>query len=159
MSAVKPLDSYIKNSVRLFEANPSETIFTLTYKPIKESTKKTSVIFATHNSQLDTNYKFTTNKSKDVSRLLNAIGPRGVSTIPTKIERQAMRKNKTNKKVKKNKKAKIVDTIGISNLIVNTKVKEYKPVETKTNAAKNDNNNSGNSNKKGNKKNKNKKRR
>ena len=158
MSAVKPLDSYIKNSVRLFEANPSETIFTLTYKPIKESKKKTSVIFATHNSQLDTNYKFTTNKSKDVSRLLNAIGPRGVSTIPTKIERQAMRKNKT-KKVKKNKKAKIVDTIGISNFIVNAKVKEYKPVENKSNATKNDNNNSGNSNKKSNKKNKNKKRR
>lgn len=158
MSAVKPLDSYIKNSVRLFEANPSETIFTLTYKPIKESKKKTSVIFATHNSQLDTNYKFTTNKSKDVSRLLNAIGPRGVSTIPTKIERQAMRKNKT-KKVKKNKMAKIVDTIGISNLIVNAKVKEYKPVENKSNATKNDNNNSGNSNKKSNKKNKNKKRR
>ncbi|KAG0659833.1 hypothetical protein C6P45_001742 [Maudiozyma exigua] len=158
MSAVKPLDSYIKNSARLFEANPSETIFTLTYKPIKENTKKTSVVFATHNSQLDTNYKFITNKSKDVSRLLNAIGPRGVSTIPTKIERQAMRKNKT-KKVKKIKKAKIVDTIGISNFIVNAKVKEYKPVETKVNTTTNDNNNSGNSNKKGNKKNKNKKRR
>ncbi|SMN18855.1 similar to Saccharomyces cerevisiae YKL122C SRP21 Subunit of the signal recognition particle (SRP), which functions in protein targeting to the endoplasmic reticulum membrane [Maudiozyma saulgeensis] len=173
--SIKPLDSYIKNSVRVFEANPSETIFTITYKPLQESNnnnddnnkknkKKSgpSVTFKTHNNHLDTNYKFATNKSKDVSRLLNALGPRGVSIIPSKIERQAMRKktttiikdgNNITKKTKRTKKSKIVDTIGISSLIVNSKVKEYKPEQKLQSSTTN------NDKKKGNKKNKNKKKR
>ncbi|CAB4257136.1 similar to Saccharomyces cerevisiae YKL122C SRP21 Subunit of the signal recognition particle (SRP), which functions in protein targeting to the endoplasmic reticulum membrane [Maudiozyma barnettii] len=171
--SIKPLDSYIKNSVRVFEANPSETIFTITYKPSKEEEKKEnhkknrkpSVSFKTHNNHLDTNYKFETNKSKDVSRLLNALGPRGVSIIPSKIERQAMKKktiktiNKdgnVTKTVKRTKKSKIVDTIGISSLIVNSKVKEYKPEQNTQSSTNTDKNNK----KKGNnKKNKNKKKR
>lgn len=158
--SVKPVDTYIINSVRLFEVNPSETTVSITYK-CPENVKKTLVTFKTHNSHLDTNYKFSTNKSKDVSRLLNALGPRGVSVVPAKIQRKARSKNSkqsvaknTDKKIKKTK---IVDTIGLGSLMVNTKVEEFKPVETIV--ANQDIGNNSSASKKKNKKNKNKKKR
>ena len=61
-------------------------------------------------------YKFRTNKFKDVSRLLSALGPRGVQISKGKIE-----KKKTSKKDASDSK----DTVGMSTLLVNTDVKEH----------------------------------
>ena len=89
---MEPLDSFITNSVKLLEANPSETILSVTYNCKGKGSK---VAFKTHNASLSTRYKFSTRKSKDVSRLLSALGPRGVSITNGKVE-----KNKTGKKTK-----------------------------------------------------------
>lgn len=155
--SVKPLDSYIKSSVGLFEVGPSQSLFSITYR-CPENAKKARVTFRTQNSHLGTSFKFSTNKSKDVSRLLNAMGPRGVSIVPGRIERQAARKGKKQSggKRKRTRKSKIVDSIGVSSLIVNTKVAEYKPVQAAPATAGSNAASAGNNKKKNNKKNKNK---
>ncbi|QID86335.1 signal recognition particle component [Saccharomyces pastorianus] len=134
--SVKPIDNFIMNSVRLFEVNPSQTLFSISYKPPTPK-KNTKVSFRTHNSHLSSNYKFTTNKSKDVSRLLSALGPRGVSVTPGKIEKKAqLKKKQKNAKVKESdKKIKtknIQNVVGLVTLIVNTDVKKSEPTATKT---------------------------
>ncbi|CCK68293.1 signal recognition particle subunit SRP21 KNAG_0A06320 [Huiozyma naganishii CBS 8797] len=131
--SIKPIDTFITNGVRLFEVNPSQSAFSITYKPPvvksdkgaekKVSKKCTKVAFRFNNAHLATNYSFDTNKSKDVSRLLNSLGPRGVSIA----------NGKTNPISKKQKQKQIV---GLSRLIVNTDVKEYvAPVPKKGTAA------------------------
>lgn len=132
--SVKPIDNYITNSVRLFEVNPSQTLFSISYKPPTQKTD-TKVFFRTHNSHLSLNYKFTTNKSKDVSRLLSALGPRGVSITPGKIEKIAQSKKKNNKIKESSKKIKgksIQDIVGLATLIVNTDVEKSDPAAKKT---------------------------
>lgn len=159
--SVKPIDNYITNSVRLFEVNPSQTLFSISYKPPTQKTD-TKVSFRTHNSHLSLNYKFTTNKSKDVSRLLSALGPRGVSITPGKIEKIAQSKKKNNKIKESSKKIKgksIQDIVGLATLIVNTDVEKSDPAAKKTatepkqkaNAVQNNNGNSAASKKKKNK--------
>ncbi|CAR22500.1 SRP9-21 domain-containing protein [Lachancea thermotolerans] len=106
--SVDALDSFITNSVTLLEANPSETVLSVTYNPKAKSGK---VAFKTHNSKLSTRFKFTTSRSKDVSRLLSALGPRGVSINNGKIE-----KKRTGKKVQA--------VGGMSTLLANVDVPE-----------------------------------
>ncbi|CAI4044607.1 signal recognition particle subunit SRP21 SKDI_11G0960 [Saccharomyces kudriavzevii IFO 1802] len=161
--SVKPIDNFIMNSVHLFEVNPSQTLFSISYKPPTPKTN-TKVSFRTHNSHLSSNYRFTTNKSKDVSRLLSALGPRGVSVTPGKVEKKAQlkkkQKNANAKNSDKKTKAKnIQDIVGLATLIVNTDVEKNEPAATKTtagqkkgvSAAQNSNGNSSASKKKKNK--------
>lgn len=121
--SVKPIDSFISQSVGLFEANPSQTTFSINYKN-RLPGRLPQVSFKTHNTHLNCQYKFETCKSKDVSRLLSALGPRGVTVTLGKVERQ--------KKVKKlpkrhRKQSRVKDVVGMSTLMVNTDVKEYVP--------------------------------
>ena len=167
---MKPIDNFIMSSVRLFEVNPSQTLFSISYKPPTPKTN-TKVSFRTHNPHLSSNYRFTTNKSKDVSRLLSALGPRGVSVTPGKIEKIAQLKKKQNGKIKQlNKKTKgknIQDVVGLATLMVNVDVKKNEPVVTKSvmgqkqgaNAAQNSGCNSSSALKKKKNKNKGKKKR
>ncbi|CCC66997.1 hypothetical protein NCAS_0A04390 [Naumovozyma castellii] len=127
--SVKPIDTFITSSVKLFEVNPSQTVISLTYKTPTEKKRQSDVIFKTHNPHLGTSYKFSTNKSKDVSRLLNAVGPRGVSVIPGRIERLNQTAAKVSKKKTSIKKKTIKDVVGLGSLIVNTDVKEYVPIQ------------------------------
>ncbi|SCW04547.1 LAFE_0H15940g1_1 [Lachancea fermentati] len=106
--SIKPLDSFITNSISLLEANPSQTLVSISYRN-KDGQSLAS--FKAHNSHLGTTYKFRTSKSKDVSRLLSALGPRGVSITNGRIEKK-----------KRHQKSK--DVIGMSSLLVNTDVKE-----------------------------------
>lgn len=123
--SVKPIDTFITNSVQLFEVNPSQTVFSVSYKwKSKDSKKKPIVSFRTHNAHLSNHYKFKTNKSKDVSRLLSALGPRGVTINRGKIEKRVSKDS--SKKSKKESKSR--DVVGLSKLMVNTEVKEYVPV-------------------------------
>lgn len=128
-AVVKPLDTFITNSISLLEANPSQTLVSISYGSEAKKRKlgekdssralsqhKSLVSFRTHNTHLGISYKFKTNKSKDVSRLLSALGPRGVQISKGKIE-----KKKTNKKDPSDSK----DTVGMSTLLVNTSVKEH----------------------------------
>lgn len=125
--SVKPIDSFISQSVRLFEANPSQTTFTITYKNrLPESLPHVS--FKTHNPHLDCHYNFETCKSKDVSRLLSALGPRGVTVTLGKVERRKKLK-KLAKRYRKQSRAK--DVVGMSTLMVNTDVEEYVPPAAK----------------------------
>lgn len=138
--SVKPIDTYIENSVRLFEANPSDSIISITYNGGKGVEP---VSFRTHNPHLSTTYQFKTTKNKEVSRLLNALGPRGVSMNP--VSKVAKRRNyldvvkkaklaNNNKISKKNAKLirkaqvnPIVNTVGIGKLLANKDIKEDKP--------------------------------
>ncbi|CCD27331.1 signal recognition particle subunit SRP21 NDAI_0K01400 [Naumovozyma dairenensis CBS 421] len=137
--SVKPIDTFITSSVKLFEVNPSQTTFTISYRGPSDTDnnkKKTSVSFRSHNAHLGVSYKFNTNKSKDVSRLLNAIGPRGVSITPGKIEKNKMIINGKKIVVPKNsskKKKLIQDIVGLGSLITNSDVKEYIPPVHTTN--------------------------
>ncbi|KAI8383920.1 uncharacterized protein CGFF_03818 [Nakaseomyces glabratus] len=186
--SVKPIDTFIENSVKLFEANPSGSSITISYHG---GAKADPVVFRTHNPHLSTTYKYQTKMNKEVSRVLNALGPRGVSMNP--ISKIAKRRNyldvvkkakqMNNSKISK-KQAKlirkaqtnpIVNTIGIGKLIANEDIKEVKAESTsggagnkKTKQKKNKNNKdstpvvntSANAQSKGkNKKNKNKKKR
>lgn len=128
MSA-KPIDTFITNSVQLFEANPSQTIFSIAYKCKHEgAARKPVVSFKTHNPHLSSHYKFKTNKSKDVSRLLSALGPRGVSITRGKVEKRASKSAMKKLDKKSRKKAQVKDVVGLGTLMVNTDVKEYVPV-------------------------------
>lgn len=123
--SVKPIDTFITNSVQLFEVNPSQTVLSISYKWKPQSGKKKPVVsFKTHNSHLSSCYRFKTNKSKDVSRLLSALGPRGVTITRGKIEKRVS-------KPVSRKEAKSRDVVGLGTLMVNTEVKEYVPVEEK----------------------------
>lgn len=125
--SIKPIDTFITNSVQLFEVNPSQTIFSISYKwKAKSSKKKPVVSFKAHNPHLSNHYKFKTNKSKDVSRLLSALGPRGVTITRGKIEKRVSKQEGSVKKSKKEAKSR--DVVGLSTLMVNTEVKEYVPV-------------------------------
>lgn len=125
--SVRPIDTFIKNSVKLFEANPSQATISITYAHDPQL-ERTRVTFRSSNPHLNSTYKFATNKSKDVSRLLNALGPRGVTVVPGKIERQVLRKQgKSKSKSKSKKRFRSVNVIGIGNLIANTRVKQVKP--------------------------------
>ncbi|QLQ78128.1 hypothetical protein HG537_0A03750 [Torulaspora globosa] len=115
--SVKPIDTFITNSVELFEVNPSQTTLSISYKWKSKSGKKPVVSFKTHNSHLSSCYKFRTNKSKDVSRLLSALGPRGVTITRGKIEKRVLKGNDKSR-----------DVVGLSTLMVNTEVKEHVPV-------------------------------
>ncbi|SCU92366.1 LAFA_0F09868g1_1 [Lachancea sp. 'fantastica'] len=80
------LDGYITSSIALLEANPSSTVVSIRYQ---SGAKAGKVTFRTTNAQLLAHHKFSTSKSKDVSRLLSALGPRGVSIqSPSKVARQ-----------------------------------------------------------------------
>ncbi|SCV01574.1 LAME_0G17106g1_1 [Lachancea meyersii CBS 8951] len=80
------LDAYITSSIALLEANPSSTLVSIRYQI---GAKAGKVTFRTTNSELLARYKYSTSKSKDVSRLLSALGPRGVSIQPSsKVARQ-----------------------------------------------------------------------
>lgn len=111
MTSLKPLDTFISNSIQLLEANPSQTLVSLSYVNKNKSTK---VIFKTHNPHLGLHYRFKTKRLKDVSRFLSSLGPRGVNITTGKIE-----KNTTKTKNK--------DTVGMACLMVNTNVKQYIP--------------------------------
>ena len=156
--SVRPIDTFITNSVKLFEANPSQATISITYAHNPEL-ERTRVTFRSSNPHLNSTYKFATNKSKDVSRLLNALGPRGVTVVPGKIERQVLRKQgKSKSKSKSKKRFRSVNVIGIGNLIANTRVKRVKPATerkavkaaatttTTTSSTSNNNNNNSNSN-------------
>lgn len=125
----KPIDTFITNSVQLFEVNPSLTTFSISYRcKSKSSQKKTVVSFKTQNPHLSNHYKFKTNKSKDVSRLLSALGPRGVSITRGKIEKRAIKPSAKKIGKKSKKKASVKEVVGLSTLMVNTDVKEHAPV-------------------------------
>ncbi|SCV00387.1 LAMI_0G04720g1_1 [Lachancea mirantina] len=132
--STKPLDTFILNSVSLLEANPSESLVSINYKNGDGHSK---VHFKTHNPHLGTTFKYSTCKLKDVSRLLSALGPRGVSVTSGKIEKQ------------RNKK-KVKDVRGMSTLLVNAVVPEAVEEVSQTGAS--------TSSKKNKKKNKNKRR-
>ncbi|AET38196.1 signal recognition particle subunit SRP21 Ecym_2471 [Eremothecium cymbalariae DBVPG len=116
MSGSKSLDLYIGNSLEVVSANPSQTVISFTYR--NSSDNGSQVKFKTRNNHLGLNYKFKTKKSKDVSRVFSALGPRGVSVETGKVE-----KKKTGLKSK--------DMAGIASLMVNTEVKEYVPEQPK----------------------------
>lgn len=148
--SIKAIDTFISNSVKLFEANPSQSLISITYQPsvnknddnqndTKKLKKKTNakVTFKTSNSHINSNYKFTTFKTKDVSRLLHALGPSGVAINQNKIAKKKL-KNKENTQIAK--------PIGLSTLLVNTEVQEYTPVSNTTENTNNDNNNNNTNN-------------
>lgn len=125
--SVKPIDSFISNSVKLFEANPSQTTFCIAYRneAVRDGKNRPKVSFKTHNAHLGAHFKFQTNKSKDVSRLLSALGPRGVTVTLGRVERR-QKLRKVGKKSAKRARSK--DVVGMSTLMVNADVKEHAPV-------------------------------
>lgn len=125
---VNSIDTYIQDSVRLLKVAPSTSTITITYKTIenkndtttdkKNIENKSSVSFKTKNSQSSTSYTFSTNKSKDLSRLLSALGPRGVTiNLSSPLEKKAFSngKNKKKKITKKNNS----HLVGVSSILAN----------------------------------------
>lgn len=126
----KPVDSFIVNSVKLFEVNPSQSVFSLSYK-LPENCSNPTVTVKTSNPHLSANHKFRTNKVKDVSRLLSALGPRGVTVNIGKVEKKVKKPSSTKQyQGKFNKKVQTRDVVGLSTLMANTEVKQYVPVVT-----------------------------
>lgn len=157
--STKPIDTFILNSVDLFKINPSQSAISITYQPPKvtaqpiDSSKNSinnlpKITFKTNNPHLSSTYKYKTNKNKDVSRLLNSIGPNGVSIIPNGILK---RKTKNNNNKNSNKKVALIT--GLSTLIINNKIPEFKSTNITNNnnkditKKKKKNNNSNNKNK------------
>ncbi|AGO10431.1 AaceriABL025Cp [[Ashbya] aceris (nom. inval.)] len=112
--SVNHLDSFIKDSLQLLSANPSQTLVSFKYRGGIEGDRTAVVRFRTHNSHLGLHYKFKTYKQKDVSRVLSAMGPRGVNVASVAVER---RKRKQASR----------DTVGMAALLVNTEVKQHVP--------------------------------
>ncbi|CAL9736779.1 signal recognition particle subunit Srp21p [Monosporozyma servazzii] len=163
--STKPIDTFILNSVDLFKINPSQSAISITYQPPKvtaqpiDSSKNSinnnlpKITFKTNNPHLSSTYKYKTNKNKDVSRLLNSIGPNGVSIIPNGILK---RKTKNNNNNNKNSNKKVALITGLSTLIINNKIPEFKSTNitnnnnkdiTKKKKKNNSNNNKNNKNK------------
>lgn len=115
MPQLQLLDTYVERSVSLLEASPSDTLVSVTYhtKPSSNNKKKQQleqqqqqqqqlekeelkpsysfISFKTYNPHSGTCYKFKTSKAKDLSRILSALGPRGVQFTKTK----SIKKNHT----------------------------------------------------------------
>lgn len=144
--SLKPIDSFILNSVDLFKVNPSQSVISITYQPPKQNDSNTDnddkkninlgkVTFKTNNPHLASNYKYSTNKNKDVSRLLNAVGPRGVSIIPAGILKKRINgKINKDKSLSKKEKSKLIrdsnhQITGLGSLLVNDIVPEFNPQE------------------------------
>lgn len=123
---VKPIDTFIGSSVKTLEASPSDTLITMKYdfnkkfKSVKNTSDKkehykTSVEFRTSNNALDLHYKFSTNKIKELSRVLSALGPNGVSMNP--VTNKVLKKKhfvETTSKVNKKKKSSYLKNLGKS---------------------------------------------
>ncbi|KAL6947218.1 hypothetical protein ACO0QE_002097 [Hanseniaspora vineae] len=121
---VKPVDTFIGSSVKTLEASPSDTLITMKYdfnkkfKIAKDTSDKkehykTSVEFQTSNNALDLHYKFSTNKIKELSRVLSALGPNGVSMNP--VTSKVLKKKdfvKTTSKVNKKKLSSYLKSLG-----------------------------------------------
>ena len=121
---VKPVDTFIGSSVKTLEASPSDTLITMKYdfnkkfKTAKDTSDKkehykTSVEFQTSNNALDLHYKFSTNKIKELSRVLSALGPNGVSMNP--VTSKVLKKKdfvKTTSKVNKKKLSLYLKSLG-----------------------------------------------
>ncbi|AAS50746.2 ABL025Cp [Eremothecium gossypii ATCC 10895] len=112
--SVKPVDSFIKDSLQLLCANPSQTLVSFRYRGGSAEGSAAEVRFRTHNSHLGLHYKFKTRRQKDVSRVLSALGPRGVNVVAVGTER---RKRKQASR----------DLVGMATLLVNADVKQHVP--------------------------------
>ena len=142
----KPIDNFILNSVSLFNVNPSQSAISITYQPpkilnnsdasrisegkkVSKSKKFGKVTFKTSNPHLSANYKFITNKNKDVSRLLNAIGSNGVSIKPLHILKRRINQKRHKSLSLKNKKKKISNysITGLATLLTNDTIPKYDP--------------------------------
>ncbi|KAK5961395.1 signal recognition particle subunit SRP21 PWA37_001253 [Arxiozyma heterogenica] len=138
----KPIDTFILNSVSLFNVNPSHSIISITYQPpaipndsngsqvsgskLPRSKRFGKVTFKTSNHHLSSNYKFITNKNKDVSRLLNAIGSNGVSIKPQHIlKKRINQKRHKSSSSKDKKKISNYSITGLATLLANNKIPKY----------------------------------
>lgn len=88
MPLIKLLDTYVERSIAFLETNP-EVLVSITYhtKPSKTSSTHEAhsyITFKTYNAQSGICYKYKTSKAKDLSRVLAALGPRGVQFTKTK---------------------------------------------------------------------------
>ncbi|KAH3899727.1 uncharacterized protein SCODWIG_02473 [Saccharomycodes ludwigii] len=172
---VKPVDTYIKSTSNLLEANPSQTLLTIKYNIVNHHKKSkenkgetsdkntvnikfnTSVTFQTKNPELGLFHDYTTNKVKEVSRVLSALGPKGVTmnvnnnkVLKKKDFLYSNLKGKNKKKQKKsstslisnNRKTtkpiryttahkELVNIIGGATLLTNTEIKEHVIESTK----------------------------
>lgn len=87
------VDTFIEHSSRLLQSFPASTTLSITYSNVVKKQKKSNkngksevspkytnaVKFKLYEAQSGKVIKFTTHKSKELSKLLNFIGPNGVS--------------------------------------------------------------------------------
>lgn len=139
MPAIQSLDTYLERSTSLLESDPENTLVSVTYRnkggKSKESSKgenqeeskgaesgcsnsstTRSVSFKTYNDGNGICYRFTTNKAKDLSRVLTALGPKGVQFTKSKKIPSKKRKSEadnisgnSSKKSKKKSKSELDD--------------------------------------------------
>lgn len=116
------MDTFIKSTSDLLEAFPAATVL-ITYsnvaKKLKtEDTKKASnvVRFKVYDSQLGNCIKYSTYKTKELSKLLTFLGPHGVS-----MKRKIDDDETSDKKQKLN--------VGAAGVMTNAKLEETQPAE------------------------------
>lgn len=77
---IKQIDSYITSTQSLLKSNPSGATITITYTHSKKKNddKLRSIIkFKTYDAKTGICHVFKTHKIKELSKLFNALGPRG----------------------------------------------------------------------------------
>ncbi|KAK6197481.1 signal recognition particle 9 kDa protein-domain-containing protein [Scheffersomyces amazonensis] len=100
MPTVKSIDTFIELSSDLLAAYPNTTLLSITYSNESKKSKKDKVAGSVSKKNVATNrvniklyephagkvLKFKTFKSKELSRLLSFVGPRGVNIGETHVE-------------------------------------------------------------------------
>ncbi|GMM36302.1 signal recognition particle subunit [Saccharomycopsis crataegensis] len=132
MPKIALLDTYIDRSTSLLDVAASDTLVSMTYhnksskKTISSSSDASSytcVRFKTYNPRSGTCYSFKTSKAKDLSRILSALGPRGVQFTKTKKVSKEPIKLDDHAKTKILEEKYIVNGKGFASLMSNTEFK------------------------------------
>lgn len=122
------MESFIQSTADLFEAFPSATV-SITYKnatkkkPTDSNATRNTAKFKVFEPHTGKCIQYKTSKSKELSRLLTYLGPRGVLSMKRAHEEEE----------DESKKPKLM--VGVSSVMANTKFEETEPVvvvETET---------------------------
>lgn len=120
------METFIQSSSDLLEAYPGATV-SITYANVakklqKEDLKRASnvVKFKVHDAKLGKSIQYLTYKSKELSRILTYLGPRGVSM---------KRKNEETEATEKKQKL----SVGAASVMSNTKIEEEEPTPASEN--------------------------
>ncbi|CCE73240.1 Piso0_000269 [Millerozyma farinosa CBS 7064] len=135
MGFEQDIDAFIKHSVQLIEAYPSKTRLSITYaNSLKKQQKRAEKVFKADTNKKATNsvtfkcfepdsgkcIKYKTYKSKELSKLLTFVGPRGVTLT---------KKSETNSTENDGESSNNYPINGLSSIMSNVRFEEKKEPE------------------------------
>ncbi|GMM46847.1 signal recognition particle subunit [Pichia kluyveri] len=119
---IKNIDTYLTSTKELLESNPNNTTISITYTHVKKNDNKVRSIikFKTFNNKSGIVHIFKTHKSKEFSKIINALGPRGCNINGNDMDGLSLSLSNVNKNdiIKEDEKLPIVEEQTVNNVPV-----------------------------------------